>query len=174
MSSPSVLVLDDDLAVCRVINRMLSLEAYEVRTSQSVEEAVNAIEEKSFDAYVLDYRLNDGDGLEVAERLRAKGSGAPIILISGYDLRGIAARAESLGVFGMIEKPFSVDALFNALKQSIELASAKNRRGAEQEESKIAESPETTKRSAKTAQVVAVILLVLLLAVMIYVILTGH
>jgi DNA-binding NtrC family response regulator len=119
MSTPKVFVLDDDVGVCRILNRMLSLEEYEVRTSQSVKEAVTAIEEKSFDAYVLDYRLRDGTGLDVAERIRSKGSSAPIILMSGYDLSGIASRAETLRVFDMIQKPFSRDALCIALKTSI-------------------------------------------------------
>jgi DNA-binding NtrC family response regulator len=119
MSTPSVFVLDDDAGICRILNRMLSLEEYEVRTSQSVEDAVTAIEEKSFDAYLLDYRLQDGTGLDVAERLRSKGSRAPIILMSGYDLEGIASRAETLRVFDMIQKPFSRDALCIALKNSI-------------------------------------------------------
>src|SRR6266446_706565 len=119
MSTPKVFVLDDDVGVCRILNRMLSLEEYEVRTSQSVKEAVTAIEEKSFDAYVLDYRLRDGTGLDVAERIRSKGSSAPIILMSGYDLSGSASRAETLRVFDMIQKPFSRDDLFIALKNSI-------------------------------------------------------
>src|SRR5260370_31991541 len=98
MSARSVFVLDDDLSVCRVVNRMLSLEEYEVRTSQSVIEAVAAIEEKTFDAYVLDYRLRDGTGLDVAEQLRSKGSGAPIILIAGYAFNANATRAQAPGV----------------------------------------------------------------------------
>ena len=119
MSTLSVFVLDDDVGICRILNRMLSLEEYEVRTSQSVEEAVTAIEEKPFDAYLLDYRLQDGTGLDVAERLRSRGNSAPIILMSGYDLDGIASRAETLRVFDMIQKPFSRDALCIALKNSI-------------------------------------------------------
>ena len=55
-----------------------------------------AIEQKPFDAYVLDYKLPDGTGLDVAERIRSKGSQAPIILISGYDVTAVASRAEKL------------------------------------------------------------------------------
>ena len=91
MNSPSVLVLDDDTAMCRIVRQMLSLESYQVRTSQSIEEAVAAIKEKPFDAYILDHRLREGSGLDLAERLRANGSNAPIVLISGYDLNGVAA-----------------------------------------------------------------------------------
>jgi DNA-binding NtrC family response regulator len=132
MSTPSVLVLDDDPGVCRILNRMLSLEEYDVRTSQSVEDAVAAIEEKPFDAYLLDYLLRDGTGLDVAERLRSKGSSAPIILMSGYDLGGLASRAATLRLSDMIQKPFSRDELCIALKNSIERASAYNPKNAKE------------------------------------------
>ena len=124
MNSPSVLVLDDDTAICRIVSQMLSLESYQVRTSQSIEEAVAAIKEKPFDAYILDHRLREGSGLDVAERLRANGSNAPIILISGYDVNGVAARAQALRVFDTIQKPFSAEALCGALKKSLELTPA--------------------------------------------------
>src|SRR5260221_7313735 len=96
MSTPKVFVLDDDVSVCRILNRMLSLEEYEVRTSQSVEEAVLAIEEKPFYAYLLDYRLRGGTGLDVAGRVPSKRNKAPIILILGYDLSGVASPAQKL------------------------------------------------------------------------------
>jgi two-component system, NtrC family, response regulator HydG len=174
MSTPSVFVLDDDLAVCRVVNRMLCLEEYEVRTSQSVEEAVTAIEEKRFDAYVLDHRLPDGSGLDVAERLRAKGSGAPIILISGYDSEGIAARAKALRVFDIIQKPFSRDALCNALKKSIGSAPVTDPSNASQVASKVVEPVAAKKRSRKTIRVGAIILLAILVSVTIYLLTVGH
>jgi DNA-binding NtrC family response regulator len=174
MSTPSVFVLDDDLAVCRVVNRMLSLEEYEVRTSQSVEEAVTAIEEKRFDAYVLDHRLPDGSGLDVAERLRAKGSGAPIILISGYDSEGIAARAKALRVFDIIQKPFSRDALCNALKKSIGSASTVSPSNGGEEGSKVVEPVAAKKRLRKAIQIGAIILLTILVGVTIYLLTAGH
>jgi DNA-binding NtrC family response regulator len=172
MSTPTVFVLDDDLAVCRVVKRMLSLEEYEVRTSQSVEEAVTAIGENHFDAYVLDHRLPDGSGLDVAERLRAKGSGAPIILISGYDSEGIAARAKALRVFDVIQKPFSRDALCNALKKSIELAPTVIPSNGRDVNAGLGEPPK--KRSMNAIQIGAIILLTILVGVAIYLLTAGH
>ena len=89
-SGNNVLVVDDDQAVCRIVQRMLSDERYQVQISQSVADAFQAIEQKPFDAYVLDYKLPDGSGLDVAERIRSKRSEAPIILISGYDASAVA------------------------------------------------------------------------------------
>ena len=73
---------------------MLSDEQYQAQTSQSVFDALGAIEQKPFDAYVMDYKLPDGSGLDVAERIWSKGSEAPIILISGYGPSAVALRAE--------------------------------------------------------------------------------
>jgi DNA-binding NtrC family response regulator len=64
-SGTNVLVVDDDNAVCRIVQRMLSDQHYQVQTSQSVADAILAIEQKSFDAYVMDYKLPDGSGLDV-------------------------------------------------------------------------------------------------------------
>ena len=172
MSTPSVLVLDDDVAVCRILNRMLSLEEYEVRTSQSVEEAVTAIGENRFDAYVLDHRLPDGSGFDVAERLRAKGSSAPIILISGYDFEGIASRAKALRVFDIIQKPFSRDALCNALKKSIESAPTVSPSDGGEVNASPGEPPK--KRSRDAIQIGSIIFVLILLGAIIYMFMARH
>jgi DNA-binding NtrC family response regulator len=111
-------VVDDDNAVCRIVERMLSDEQYQVQTSQSVADALRVIEQKPFDAYVMDYKLPDGSGLDVAERIRSKGSEVPIILISGYDT-SVGSRAEKLHIFDFLQKPFSREMICNALKKAI-------------------------------------------------------
>jgi len=121
MSEPTVniLVVDDDIAVCRILHRMLSDEHYQVQISQSVADALRNIEEKIFDVYVMDYKLPDGTGLDVAERIRSKGSEAPIILISGYDASAVALRAEKLHIFDIIEKPFARATIIGAVQKAI-------------------------------------------------------
>jgi DNA-binding NtrC family response regulator len=118
-SGNNVLVVDDDNAVCRIVQRILSDEQYQVQTSQSVADALRAIEQKPFDAYVLDYKLPDGSGLDVAERIRSKGSAAPIILISGYDATSVGSRAEKFRIFDFLQKPFSREMICNALEKAI-------------------------------------------------------
>ena len=114
----SVLVVDDDNAVCRIVQRMLSDEQYQVQTSQSVADALRAIEQKSFDAYVMDDKLPDGSGLDVAERIRSKGSEAPIILMSGYETSSVASGAEKFHAF-FLQKPFSRETICYAVKKAI-------------------------------------------------------
>ena len=131
MSITNVLVVDDDIAVCRILHRMLSDEQYQVQISQSVADALGAIDQKPFDVYVMDYKLQDGTGLDVAERIRSKGSEAPIILISGYDPSAVALRAEKLRIFDIIEKPFSRATICNSVKKAIGFSPIAEQREAE-------------------------------------------
>ena len=121
-ASPNVLVVDDDMAVCRILQRMLNDEQYQVQISQSVADAKEVIEQKPFDVYVMDYKLPDGTGLDLAERIRSKGSEAPIILISGYDPSAVALRAEKLRISDIIEKPFARATICGAVKKAIEIS----------------------------------------------------
>ena len=124
MSITDVLVVDDDAAICQIVRRMLFDEQYKVQTSQSVADAFGAIEQKAFDAYVIDFKLPDGSGLDVAERIRSKWGATPIILISGYDPAAVALRAETLNISSFLEKPFSREIICEAVKKAIGLPKA--------------------------------------------------
>jgi two-component system response regulator HydG len=124
MSISQVLVVDDDEAFCRIIERMLSGGEYEVRATNSIAAALKLIEQESFDVYVLDYKLPDGSGLDVAERIREKRVSASIILMSGYDPGAVAVRAEELSITELLQKPFSREELCGAVKKAIESSSS--------------------------------------------------
>jgi len=119
MSIMNVLVVDDDIAICRILHRMLSDEHFNVQTSQSVADALGAVEGEPFDVYLLDYKLPDGSGLDVAERIRSKWGASSIILMSGYDPSAVALRSEKLGISDFLQKPFSREAICNAVKKAI-------------------------------------------------------
>ena len=119
-----VLVVEGDIALCRIVHRMLSAEQYKVQTSQSVADALAVIERNSFAVYLVDHRLPDGTGLEVEERIRSKWGSAPIILISVYDPSAIALRAEQLRISNFLQKPFSREALRDAVKKAVDSSPA--------------------------------------------------
>jgi DNA-binding NtrC family response regulator len=119
MSVTEVLVVDDDVAICRILQRMLSSEQCKVQTSQSVADALGAIEQKAFDACVIDFKLPDGSGLDVADGIRSKWGATPIILMSGYDPAAVALRAEKLSISDFLEKPFSREIICEAVKKAI-------------------------------------------------------
>src|SRR5258708_34328825 len=105
MNMHRILVVDDDIGVCTVLTRILKDQQYDVYTSQSVGGAAETLTEGSFDAYLLDYRLSDGTGLQVAEKVRQHGSNGPIILIPGYAATHIAPHSTMLHIFDFLQKP---------------------------------------------------------------------
>src|SRR5580692_652225 len=118
MSITDVLVVDD-IGVCRIVQRMLADEQCKVQTSHSVADALVAIEQKAFDAYVIDFKLPDGSGLDVAEGIRSKWGATPIILMSGYDPAAVALRAGKLSISNFLEKPFSREIICEAVKKAV-------------------------------------------------------
>jgi DNA-binding NtrC family response regulator len=147
-----------------------------VQTSQSVADALEAIEKKPFDVFVMDYKLPDGTGLDVAERIRSKGSEAPVILISGYDPSSVALRAEKLRISDIIEKPFSRATICEAVKKAIEFsAAAAERRAPNPASHETASQAARTKKGFPKAGIVGVASFLLLLScVAIYLFIHGH
>ena len=119
MSITDVLVVDDDMQSVRSFNGCFPMSSARSSTSQSVADALGTIEQKAFGAYVIDFKLPDGSGLDVAERVRSKWGAAPIILISGYDPAAVALRAEKLSISNFLEKPFSREVICEAVKKAI-------------------------------------------------------
>jgi DNA-binding NtrC family response regulator len=174
MNATNVLVVDDDIAVCRILHRMLSDEHYEVQISQSVADALGAIDKKAFDVFVMDYKLPDGTGLDVAEQIRSKGSEAAIILISGYDPSSVALRAEKLRVSDVIEKPFSRAIICEAVEKALGFSKVAERRAPDAVNPDPAEQARTKKKYPKSAIVGVASFLLLLFCAAIYFFIHGH
>jgi DNA-binding NtrC family response regulator len=119
MSKSTILVVDDDTAVSLLLRHMLADKQYQVQVCQSAADAFEAIEKRLYDVYIIDYKLADGTGIDVAERIRAKGSDAPIILLSGYYPSTVALSAAKLGIVDTIEKPFSRTTIINAVRKAV-------------------------------------------------------
>jgi two-component system response regulator MprA len=111
-----ILVVDDDLAVCRSIDRALRLEGYEVETVSSGGEALEAMASNSPDALVLDLQLPDLDGLAVCRRIRDAGDDTPILMLTAR--HGIDDRVQGLdaGADDYLVKPFALEELLARLR----------------------------------------------------------
>jgi CheY-like chemotaxis protein len=102
-----VLVIDDDAVVGRSFDRVLSGKGYEVSTALSGEEAMNTIKDTDFDVVFTDIKMPGMDGLEVAEKIKARCPWTPVVVITGYGTQANEARASVLGVSGFVRKPLT-------------------------------------------------------------------
>ncbi|HAX81071.1 MAG TPA: DNA-binding response regulator [Actinobacteria bacterium] len=106
-----VLVVEDDAAVRRSVERALSFEGYEVSTAADGMKGLLAIAEKVPDAVVLDVMMPGVDGLTVCRRLRAAGDRTPILMLTArHELDDRVAGLDA-GADDYLVKPFALEEL---------------------------------------------------------------
>jgi len=100
----TVAIVDDDPDVLDSFRFLLEVIGYTVETFASAAEFLLANVHR-FVCMILDHHMPHMTGLELVERLRADGSGIPIMLITGSLSPSIVARAAELGIERVLEKP---------------------------------------------------------------------
>ena len=110
-AAAAIIVVDDDPPIRRMLERTLAAEGYAVRTAADGGAALAAVEKSVPDLIVLDVAMPGVDGLAVARRLRAKGLGVPILMLTARD--GVPDRVAGLdaGADDYLVKPFAVQEL---------------------------------------------------------------
>lgn len=120
----TILVVEDDLDVAEMLNAYFRVQGYDVLTVNWGEDAVRACKTTRPDLIILDIRLPDIDGYEVARRLRnnRRMQDIPIIFLTERRGRNDRLQGLELGADDYITKPFDVQELRlrvrNALKRS--------------------------------------------------------
>ncbi len=114
-----ILVIDDDAVVGRSFDRVLSGKGYEVNIALSGEEALETMNETDFDVVFTDIRMPGMDGLEVAERIKARCPWTPVVVITGYGTEENEARASVLGVSGFVRKPLTPEIIESVTLKAI-------------------------------------------------------
>ncbi len=102
-----VLVVDDDPAVRKSFDRVLSGKGYAVITAENGEEALRKLSEEKYDLVYSDIRMPGMSGLEVAEKVRARRPWTPVVIITGYGTDIAEERAKAAGVSKFLHKPLS-------------------------------------------------------------------
>ncbi len=133
-----VLIADDDeVLLTTAKDTLLSLGA-QADTALSGAEAVRmASGGETYQVVILDWKMPDMDGIEVARKIRESvGSQVPILLISAYDWSDLEEAAKDAGISGFISKPLFRSTLYEKLSEA--LGKAKNNANQEDDKSDIA------------------------------------
>ena len=112
---PSLLLVDDDEPFLKRMARAMERRGFAVETAGSVA-AGRAIATARPPAYaVVDLRLEDGNGLDVVEVLRAKRPESRIVVLTGYGAIATAVAAVKIGATDYLSKPADANDITNAL-----------------------------------------------------------
>src|ERR671915_220881 len=117
----SILIVDDEPGIRETLRGVMEDEGFSADAVETGEECLAAVEKRAYGCILLDVWLPGIDGLETLRQLRAAGSDAAVVIISGHGNIETAVRATKLGAFDFIEKPLSIEktvlTVRNALRQ---------------------------------------------------------
>ena len=116
---PRILVVDDDDALRRLLQRMLVREGHEVTVAANGVNALRLLDTSSFDLVITDLVMPDMEGLQLLRELRTRTSPPKVIAMSGGG-RGSASYLEMAAMFGAaatLAKPFTEQVLATAIER---------------------------------------------------------
>jgi PAS domain S-box-containing protein len=122
-----ILHVDDEPELLKVTKQCLEMHSIKVRTAQSVDAALRALEEESFDAIISDFQMPGKDGLQFLDGLRQRGSRVPFILFAEKGSKDVVVRALSLGVDLFVDKSGNPETVFLELAHGIRRVVARER-----------------------------------------------
>jgi len=132
MTSPNkkrILVVDDEITVCKSIRQALLNDEYEVDMALSGEEALKKEDDKKYDVVVADLMMPGLSGIDLLKALKAKNSAAKVIMITGYPTMKTTVQSMQIGAFDYLPKPFLPTELRSLVARALQASEQDDREG---------------------------------------------
>jgi DNA-binding NarL/FixJ family response regulator len=114
-----LLIVEDQPVVRSGLASLLQgTEIAVVDTATTAADAIHKANTVRADVVLLDVRLGEGDGLAALARIKAERPGQAVLVYTGYDNPGFAARAVALGAAGYVLKGAAKDELVSAIRRA--------------------------------------------------------
>ncbi|MFW5490267.1 MAG: sigma-54-dependent transcriptional regulator [Desulfovibrio sp.] len=120
MSTPSILVVEDERIARENLVLVLSAEGYNVRAVASAEEGLREIEKNGYELVITDLMLPGADGVHLLERTRARHPSTMVIMVTGHATVPSAVQAMQKGAHSYIAKPLDLDELRLQVAKALE------------------------------------------------------
>ncbi len=120
----SILIVEDDVAFCKMLKTFLEKKKHDVATAFSCNEALAQLKEKQFDIILTDVRLPDKDGISLLDDVRAQNATTQVIIMTGYAEVNMAVKAIKQGAFDYVAKPFTPDTILQTIHKALKTEGA--------------------------------------------------
>ena len=117
---PTVLIVDDDADVLRLLQSILSEGGYEVITAKNGDSAIKAFERRKPDFLLTDVVMPGMSGPMLVDHLRGFAPDLKVLFMSGYDDRHVVQRYVLDKGFRLIAKPFTAKSLRLAVNEAFQ------------------------------------------------------
>ena len=119
-SHGKILVVDDELKMCKSLKTLLSQDGYQVGTVQDGKKAIQLLKQKDFDLVITDIKMQGCDGLDVLRAAKAKDKDALVIMMTGFGSLESAVSAINEGAYDYLLKPVDYSELELSVKRGLE------------------------------------------------------
>ena len=113
-----VLIVDDEKEFLNIIAERIAARGMVVSTASSAEDALNMIEEKSYDVVIMDFMMPALDGFKALKLMKTRQPEVQILLLTGNLLDEQRMEAKALGALDVIEKPPDLNDLIQKIKKA--------------------------------------------------------
>ncbi len=120
MANKKVLLVDDDAGARFAVREYLAVQKFDVEEADSIKSALEAFSASRPDVALLDYRLPDGNALQLLPRLKAIDPIVPVIILTGHGSIDLAVQAIKEGAEQFFTKPLELPALLIVIRRLIE------------------------------------------------------
>lgn len=121
LSTPRLLIVDDEPDAGRILSKILSEQGFVVKTAASGEECLKIVEKEALDLVLLDVVLPPWNGVETLRRIKLARPSIPVIMMTGHETVKTAVEAMKCGAYDYLAKPLPMDRLPKILRQAIQL-----------------------------------------------------
>lgn len=120
-NAPLILIVDDDIELCTLLDRVLASEGFQVKTMYHGQPALEWLSKHTPDAIVLDIMMPDMDGFELLSKVRGihVGGEMPVIMLSGRMNQQAIEDSQRLGADAWLSKTEGMRQLVTELKERL-------------------------------------------------------
>jgi DNA-binding NtrC family response regulator len=103
----SILIVDDDISLCKTVSLVLRRKGYAVTTAQDGLEAITRVKEKPFDMTFMDIKMLPINGVETYRRIK-KIRPEAVVMMTAYAVEDLVQEALQEGAYGITYKPLDI------------------------------------------------------------------
>jgi CheY-like chemotaxis protein len=119
-----ILVIDDEEIIHDSLQRILGRQGHQVDAAFGAPEALELLASRTYDLVIMDLMMPDINGIQLMEKMRAKGQEVPVLMITGYPTIRTALHALRLGAVDYLSKPFTRQELLGPVNRTLRRAVA--------------------------------------------------
>ncbi len=119
-----VLIIDDEIDICLLLNRYLSKKGYQVEYATDAAKGLDLLDSYKPDLVLSDFRLGKTDGAQMLASIKEKYPNVPVIIMTGYSDIKVAINVMKLGAFDYLTKPLFPEEILHTIQRALEAPAA--------------------------------------------------